>query len=624
MGQLSLKELFMLLLGFGLIFSLYYLKVSPDLFLQPAVEQPIVVTELPQETPDPISLPATVIEQVKIPDWLENKNDYDLVGLTVDDLWQFAQTAHEQDHDFFPEQQNALFYLLQAQKAGLDTEESQVMMTTLEARLYAAAEEAATNYQTQRLTDLTARLKTINPSDNRIQQYTTKIGTFYTLEKLSKQAEQQLNEGLFSAQNQQDLVHTLIAAQQIDINHPDLNRIKNQAIMDLTEQAFRSADENDYEIAESQLAIAQRIDDNHPETLATIEAIYQQKQDRFTYLDNQFYLAIEQLNLSRANGLLTDLSALNIQNDQISSYKELFDKTQTYGRLDPLDITQDYLINGQSGPEMVVMPTGTFTMGDRQGPAHQKPAHLVTIKNAFAIGKTEISVAQFAQFISNSNYITTAEKKNISQIYDPRSGRFKPKHGINWRHDFQGKNADENLPVIHVSVNDAIAYATWLAEETGEPYRLPSESEFEYVLGMGHDYRYPWGNNNPVQVMGNFSGAKDKLNKSRIRWREGFTEYQDGFWGPAPTASFIPNLYGLNDLSGNVMEWVADCWHDSYTRAPSNNIAWVNPGCEERVLRGGHWASSKSEYRIHHRIKADQSFTDPRLGFRVAKDIMIK
>ncbi|WP_154223559.1 formylglycine-generating enzyme family protein [Marinicella rhabdoformis] len=624
MGQLSFKELFMMLLGLGLIASLYYLKISPDLFTQPVATLPVELTETVEVESKPISLPATVIEQVKIPDWLENKNDYDLVGLTVDDLWQFAQTAHQQDHDFFPEQQNALFYLLQAQKAGLDTEESQVMMTTLEARLYAAAEEAATNYQTQRLTDLTARLKTINPDDEKIQQYTTKIGTFYTLEKLSKQAAQQLSEGLFSAQNQQDLVHTLIAAEQIDNNHPEIKRIKNLAIMDLTEQAFRSADENDYEIAESQLAIAQTIDSAHPETLATVDAIYQQKQDRFTYLDNQFYLAIDQLNLARAKNLLAELSALNIQSDQINGYQALYNKTQTYGRLNPLDPTQDYLANGQLGPELVVIPVGSFTMGDRQGPSHQKPAHQVTITKAFAIGKTEISVAQFAQFINSTQYITTAEEKNISQIYDPRSGRFKAKHGINWRHDYQGKNADQDLPVIHVSVNDALAYAAWLAKQTGAAYRLPSENEFEYVLGMGHDYRYPWGNSDPVQVMGNFSGAKDKLNKSRIRWREGFTEYQDGFWGPAPTAHFLPNLYGLNDLSGNVMEWVADCWHDSYVRAPSDNTAWINAGCEERVIRGGHWASSKSDYRIQHRIKAKQDFTDPRLGFRIAKDILVK
>ena len=624
MKQMSIKEIFMLLLGIGLMLSLYYLKTSPDIFTQPIEITPIELTEAEPVVPEVITLPATVIEQVQIPDWLENKADYDLSGLTVADLWQFAQTAHEQDHDFFPEQQNALFYLLQAQKAGLDSEESQVMMTALQARLYAAAEEAASNYQTQRLTDLTARLKTINPDDEKIQQYTTKIGSFYTLEKLSKQAELQLDSGLFTAQNQHDLVHTLIAAEQIDANHPEIKRIKSQAIMRLTEQAFRSADENDYEIAEAQLAIAQSIDTDHPETLATVDALRQQKQDRFAYLDNQFYLAIDQMNLTRASNLLDELAALSIQNDQISSYQDLLRKTQIYGHLNPMDVTQDYLAGGKTGPDMVVMPTGQFTMGNAQGPSHQKPAHRVNINQAFAIGKSEVTVAQFQQFIKSSGFITSAEKSNVAQIYDARSGRFKQKHGINWRHDYQGKPANDDLPVIHVSVTDALAYANWLAEQTGKPYRLPSESEFEYVLGMGHDYRYPWGNNEPVQVMGNFSGAKDKLNKSRIRWRDGFPEYQDGFWGPAPVSSFIPNLYGLHDLSGNVMEWVADCWHDSYTRAPNDNTAWVNPGCAERVIRGGHWASAKADYRIHHRIKAEEVFTDPRLGFRVAKNIVVE
>lgn len=615
----------MLMLGLGLIGSLYYLKTTPDIFTQIESQQLI---EAPDEVIEVVqtqtTLPATVIEQVKIPEWLDNKSDYDLSGLTVEDLWQFAVTAHEQDHDFFPEQQNALFYLLQAQKAGLASEESQVMMTNLQARLYDDAKAAASNYQTLELTALTARLKTINPSDPKVQEYTTLIGSFYTLERLSKQATEQLNQGLFSTQNQQDLIHTLIAAEQIDPNYPAINKTKSQAIMQLTEQAFRSADENDYEMAEDQLAIAQDIDAQHPETIATMLAIAEQKQDRFTYLDNQFYLAIEQINLLRASNLLAELMALNIQSDQISSYQELLRKTQIYGHLKPLDSSQDFLTSNTPGPEWVVIPVGQFLMGTEQGPSHQQPAHRVNINRAFAMAKHEITVGQFKQFIESSQYTTTAEQRNVANIYDTRSGRFKQKHGINWRHDYQGKPAKDDLPVIHVSVNDALAYADWLSDQTGQSYRLPAESEFEYVLGLGQDYRYPWGNNDPIQVMGNFSGAKDKLNKSRIRWRDGFTEYQDGFWGPAPVASFIPNLYGLNDLSGNVMEWVADCWHDSYTRAPSNNMAWVNPGCESRVIRGGHWASAKSDYRIQHRLKADVNFTDPRLGFRVARDIIVE
>ena len=90
-----------------------------------------------------------------------------------------------------------------------------------------------------------------------------------------------------------------------------------------------------------------------------------------------------------------------------------------------------------------------------------------------------------------------------------------------------------------------------------------------------------------------------------MRWREGVNQYG-----------------GLYDLSGNVMEWVEDCWHDSYFRAPDDGQAWINKGCEKRVIRGGHWGSALDEYHSSHRKQSEDDFTDPRLGFRIAKTII--
>lgn len=622
--SLSIKETFMLGLGLALMLSLYQLKTGPEIF---APVQP-VVKEVNQPVSEPTvvepTLPETVIEQVQVPEWLSNKDEYDLAGLTVDDLWQFAVQAHESDHDFFPEQQNALFYLLQAQKAGLNTPESQTMMTTLQATLYAQADEAMAAYDDEKLTELTARLKTIRPDDSKIQQYTQRIGTIITLKRLAQQAEEQLNQNTIQSPDRQDLIRTIQSAEQIDPNFPAILNTKNQAVTRLTELAYQSAIENDYEMAEEHLELAQLIDPIHPETTATKAAITDQKQQRFSYLDQQFDLAINRLNLSRASSLLSDLAALDIQSVQLQNYQAVLDKTHTFGHLSPFDKTNDQLLIGTTGPTLVVMPNDSYTMGNDQGPAHQRPAHLVQFSHAFAIGQTEITVGQFKQFVDSSGYITTAESNHVAQVYDSRSGRIKNKHGINWRHDYMGKRAEESLPVIHVSFDDAKAYTQWLAQQTGQPYRLPSESEYEWALGMGNASTYPWGHDEPVQAIGNFSGAKDRLKRSRVRWREGFADYQDGHWGPAPVGSFIPNLFQVHDLSGNVMEWVDDCWHDSYRRAPADGSSWVNPGCQNRVIRGGHWASAKSDYQINHRIKAETDYHDPRLGFRVAKSITVQ
>ena len=106
-------------------------------------------------------------------------------------------------------------------------------------------------------------------------------------------------------------------------------------------------------------------------------------------------------------------------------------------------------------------------------------------------------------------------------------------------------------PVIRVTWHDATAYAEWLSRETGEEYRLPSESEWEYAARAGSTTRYPWGTD-----MGRNRANCDGCGS---RWDDDRT---------APVGSFAPNAWGVHDTHGNVDEWVEDCWHRNYVGSP--------------------------------------------------------
>ncbi len=621
---ISFKETIMLVLGLVLMYGLYYLRTHEQLFAVPTLstepqETTTLDLEVLPEVVKPKTLPPAVLETVEIPDWLASKDDYDLSNLTADDLLELAKISHQQNHDFFPDNQNTLVYLLKAKEQGIESTEIEQLLTTLHATLYDQAEQANSEYDADKLTALTARLKSIDSQDPKIATYTDQIGVIYTLQRLNREINVHIENNRLYETDQNDAVHTLISALTIDNNYQPILDLKTQVLNLLQNQALRAAQELDFSIADQQVDIMRELDTNHEITTGTITDIQTQKQNRFAYLDQQFYAAINDLNLSRAANMISELSDLKIAASQLSGYQALFDQTQLYGPHKVGDEFNDILKTGGTGPRMVVIPNGEFYMGSQTGAKHQRPRHLVQFDYGFAVAKQEITVREFQQFITATNYQTTAEIANRTAVYDEATGRFKDKFNINWRHDFLGKLATDDLPVVHVSWQDAKAYADWLSTTTGEAYRLPSESEFEYLLNANNAKVYPWGDDQPTQVWGNFSGAKDKFKRSRIRWREGFSDYEDGYWGPAPVGSFIQSLFGLYDLSGNVMEWVEDCWHDSYTRAPRDGSAWVNRGCDNRVIRGGNWASAIEEYQVHHRVSAEDNLTDPRIGFRVAK-----
>ena len=203
-------------------------------------------------------------------------------------------------------------------------------------------------------------------------------------------------------------------------------------------------------------------------------------------------------------------------------------------------------------PEMVVMPTRSFLMGspdDEDGrSAHEGPRHMVHIGYTFAIGRHEVTFAQWDACVDAGGCGHRAR--------DAGWGR-------------------GNMPVLDVTWHDARAYVAWLDRRTGKPYRLPSEAEWEFAARAGATTAYPW--------------VSDTYAPGMVNCNDG-----DGEGRPAEVGTFPANGAGLHDMAGNVAEWVEDCWHDGYAGAPDDGGAWTDGGCRWRVARGGSWADPPS------------------------------
>ena len=331
------------------------------------------------------------------------------------------------------------------------------------------------------------------------------------------------------------------------------------------------------------------------------------------------------LGLKDARVKLAEVLRIAEPGDRVAAdFRQRIDLATHYGLFRPGQAFTDALHHGGRGPEMVVVPHGGFSMGaadDEAGAADaEKPAHYVRFDRGFAMARHPVTVGEFRRFVEATQYRPRATRRGHSVVYDERSGNFVRRSGVDWQSDYAGQPASDDMPVLHVSVYDAEAYAEWLAGQTGHGYRLPSEAEYEYALRAGQQGRYPWGNGQPPRGVANLTGGNDRSPSGR-NWNNAFVGYGDGYWGPAPVGRFRANAFGLKDLDGNTSEWVGDCWHASYRRAPADGAAWFNPGCRSRVVRGGSWASSPAQARAAWRSSSDSDMTNARVGFRVVRGI---
>jgi len=390
-------------------------------------------------------------------------------------------------------------------------------------------------------------------------------------------------------------------------------------------RAMDFAQELDFESAERTLEDAALVRKDPDLIKAATERIAAIRQQHAEALEVKAVEAMDKGEFDRAERYLIEMIALGGMDAAVNQLRRRMEEARMYGGFKPGQVLRDHFMNrGFWTPETVVVLAGSFVMGssafeegrtDSEGPEHR-----VTFLRGFAIGKTEVTVKEFQKFVELTAYKTDAEKHGNSTVYDQYSGRLVERDDITWRNDYEGGKASEGDPVVHVSWNDAEAYVKWLARGTGKAYRLPTEAEFEYALRAGKTTRYWWGDGTPSKVVENLTGQGD-VSRSRRQWETYFRGYTDKYWGPAPVASFAPNPFGIYDIGGNVAEWVDDCWHESYLRAPADGSAWVNPGCALRVLRGGFWASSPEQARSAYRLSAKPDRRDARVGFRIARDL---
>ncbi|MEK4351457.1 formylglycine-generating enzyme family protein [Paenibacillus sp. FSL R5-0475] len=281
--------------------------------------------------------------------------------------------------------------------------------------------------------------------------------------------------------------------------------------------------------------------------------------------------------------------------------------------------------------DMILIPGGTFLMGtdDKEGfPADgEGPARNVTL-SPFLIDATAVTNKQFAAFIKETNYVTDAERFGWSYVFHSFVSMETGKkviqvatqtpwwwvvEGANWCHpEGQDSHIDERLdhPVIHISWHDADAYCSWAGK------RLPTEAEWEYAARGGLvQKRYPWGDELKP-------GGEHRCNI----WQGKFPDKNhasDSYAGTAPVKSYLPNGYGLYNMSGNVWEWCED-W---FTKAYHLTSESVNPrGLVRgvaRSMRGGSYLCHKSycnRYRVAARSKNTPDSSAGNIGFRCAAD----
>lgn len=526
-----------------------------------------------------------------------------------------AADAMAQGNLISPPENNATFYLLEAR--NLDASNPDVVdgLNQLAQRLVQEAQAQATTGSGE---ELVAALESIDPGNAAIGTIRQEIARQQALaSNLEAAAGLQSSGALYEPAG----ANALDAYQAVLSDFPD-NATALEAVSTIAQtmldDAVSQAESGDF-------ASAQRLIDQAEGVLGTpVDDVREQ----ISRLANGQTLqaaqqALDRGDLASAAALIDEMRSGDVPGDLLDPLTQQLEEAQWLADHPPGSTFVDSA-PGIPTPTMVVIPDGTFTMGSPPTEANRKdeegPLTSITIGDSFALSRTEITNTQFAAFVDATGYLTDAEKGEETSVYDAESGRMSRQAGVNWRRNYRGDRNEPDHPVIHVSWNDAQAYAAWLADITGEAYRLPSEAEFEYSLRAGTTGIYWWGSGTPEDPLENLAGARDE-SPTGLNWEGGFNRYRDGYWGTAPAGSLAPNAFGLMDMGGNVMEWVQDCTGDALNDKPRDGSPLLTGTCTLRIVKGGSWASLPARSRSAQRLRVSVAQPNAIIGFRVARDL---
>lgn len=472
--------------------------------------------------------------------------------------------------------------------------------------------------------DLLDALRPLPDAGDDVKQLEASLKTLAKVRPMLAKAAGMLQQGQVDQPAGDNALELYRQVQQLDPQ----NAVAEQGIFEVQhavlDRALAALAQNDFAEADRQLAEAQTIRPGSQQMQDVSKRVEGMREQRANGVMAQAHSALDAGNIGLAAKLAGQAAAIDPTLATLAPFQEQLTNARLYSSYKPGQVFTDRYVDlpGRT-PAMVVIPTGSFQMGaatDAEADDASKPRHDVTLDKGFAMARSSITVAQFREFVRASGYVPDSVKLGGASVYDERSGALREDSSANWQDDYAGRKAADNLPVVNISWNDAKAYADWLGKRTGKRYRLPSEAEFEYALRGGTTSRYWWGDGKPESEVENLTGSGDRSRSGR-RWSHSFRGYHDGYWGPAPVMSFAANPFGLYDIDGNVSEWVADCWHDSYLRAPTDGSAWLNPGCTAHVVRGGSWGSSPEQVVSAYRQGANGDVRSGRVGFRVVREL---
>ena len=247
---------------------------------------------------------------------------------------------------------------------------------------------------------------------------------------------------------------------------------------------------------------------------------------------------------------------------------------------------------------MVFVKGGCFQMGDTfgDGDSDEKPVHEVCVDD-FYIGKYEVTVGEFKEFINATGYNTEAERGDGCYYWT----------GIEWAKDSNknwrspGFSQDDSHPVCCITWNDAVAYTEWLSGKRGSKYRLPTEAEWEYAARSGGKNE-KWAGTNSESELGEYA------------WHD-----RNSGGKTHPVKQKRPNGIGLYDMSGNVWEWCSDWYKERYYgESPKDNPRGPNRGVY-RARRGGSWVNKQESVRVFGRHDHPMRNKYSALGFRLVR-----